>query len=144
MPLIEILQPFCAKGDLHELRRKRGDLTLDAVRYYAARLLVTLQQIHERGVCHRDLKPHNVFLGANLEAYIGDFGLSVVAGETPFGLDEDANKIIGTPEYMAPEMWSGVPYGAPLDVWEYGATLFELCLGRVSNSFHGAERVCAC
>lgn len=93
---------------------------------------MTLQQIHERGVCHRDLKPHNVFLGADLEAYIGDFGLSVVAGETPF---HDANRIIGTPEYMAPEMWDGVPYGAPLDVWEYGATLFELCVGRVSNCF---------
>jgi len=55
--------------------------------------------MHKNNVIHRDLKPANFFLSKNKIVKIGDFGLAKKAEET--------ETIIGTPDYMAPEMFGG-------------------------------------
>jgi serine/threonine protein kinase len=104
-----------------------------------------LQAAHGAGVVHRDLKPANLFLttaavapgephlddlGAGLK--ILDFGIAgnVDAGLDPAGLSGGEFKIVGTPEYMAPEQARSCDVDARADVYALASVLYELCTGR--------------
>ena len=87
---------------------------------------------------HCDIKPHNVLLDSKFSAKLSDFGLARM-------IDKDQShvsltSIQGTPEYMAPEMWSK-SYGGVTeksDVYSYGMLLLEMAGGRKnydSNAF---------
>jgi serine/threonine-protein kinase len=82
------------------------------------------QRTHDANLLHRDIKPDNVFLTAQDEALLGDFGLACLmnaAGEGPFG---------GTAVTMAPEVAAGGATSRSSDVYSIGATLYALLAGR--------------
>lgn len=99
---------------------------------------------HERGVLHRDLKPDNVMLGRFGETYVVDWGIAVAlhadTGIPGLPVAAESDGIVGTIQYMAPEMAGGV--GADLDarsdVYLLGAMLYEVLTGQPP---HVAERV---
>lgn len=68
----------------------------NVARFYIAELVVALEHLHSLGIVYRDLKPENCMLDGNGHILLTDFGLSKVA------LNEKANTICGTAEYMAP------------------------------------------
>ena len=89
---------------------------------------------HSRGVLHRDVKPENVMIGEFGEVYLLDWGIAVglrgdAGGRLP--LASDAQRLAGTPAYMAPEMLGARPdeIGVSTDVYLLGATLFEIATG---------------
>ena len=86
-------------------------------------LLLGLHAIHTRRVVHRDIKPHNIFLGADDSVKIGDFGVSRMLS----GSADMAMTLVGSPGYLAPELCSGEPYNEKADMWSLGVTLAELC-----------------
>lgn len=90
---------------------------------YARQILTGLKYLHEdMGVIHRDLKCNNIFINGNKgEVKIGDLGLSIVS--------RAANTVIGTPEFMAPEMYNE-HYTNAVDVWSFGLCLLEMVTGR--------------
>jgi serine/threonine-protein kinase len=89
--------------------------------------LVALVGLHEAGGIHRDLKPANILLrqkAPQSAAVIGDWGLTYW-GEGGAGVKTTGG--CGTAAYMAPEMWeAGGEYGAAVDIFALGATVFEL------------------
>lgn len=97
----------------------------------AAEVASALEAAHRAGVVHRDVKPHNILLGAGGAAYLTDFGLAretaAARGLTVTG------EVLGTPAYMSPEQAAGQgrTAGPATDVWSLGATLFEMLTGRV-------------
>lgn len=103
-------------------------------REQAARLLAkvarAIQFAHERGVLHRDIKPHNILVDARGEPYITDFGLAK--------LEEDnaqmtgTGDVFGTPSFMAPEQAAGNQHlvDRRTDVYGLGAVLYHLLTGQ--------------
>lgn len=79
--------------------------------------------MHSRKVIHRDLKTQNIFLTGNNTIKLGDFGISKVLETTC----ANANTVVGTPYYMAPEACQSEPYTSKSDVWALGVILYELC-----------------
>ena len=66
-------------GDLRELVKKIGSLSLPCARYYTAQLVDTVQWIHNKGILHRDLKPENILLDNEMRIKLTDFGSAYIS-----------------------------------------------------------------
>ncbi len=108
--------------------------------FYMAEMVLALSHLHDTlGVVYRDLKPENCLLDADGHLLLTDFGLSKVAlpgprsraGSTATDASDDAccHSILGTVEYMAPEIVQGRKYGRAVDWWSFGALGFDLLTG---------------
>ncbi|KAL1301881.1 hypothetical protein AAFC00_006062 [Neodothiora populina] len=94
--------------------------------FYMAEMILALEHLHTNvRVVYRDLKPENCLLDAEGHLVLTDFGLSKVA------IDEDdrCNSVLGTIDYMAPEVIEGKDYGMEVDYWSLGAIGFDLLTG---------------
>jgi serine/threonine protein kinase len=82
-----------------------------------------LRFLHSRRIMHRDLKAENILMDAELTPRIGDFGLSriLITGDP-----KSMTSKIGTPLYMAPELFADAPYDLKVDVYAFGMLTYEI------------------
>lgn len=83
---------------------------------------------HQHGVIHRDIKPQNIFLTRDGTIKLGDFGIATFQNATHVTRD---GHIIGSVQYMAPEIAHGDPASERSDIYSMGITFFELITGWV-------------
>ena len=83
-----------------------------------------LQTAHDAGIIHCDIKPENVFLLEGDRIKVVDFGASQLLGRDRRGL-----RLIGTPRYMAPELFRAEPATPASDLYALGCLLYELAIG---------------
>jgi serine/threonine protein kinase len=119
--------PVLRGGDL---RREigRGPASPSRVAAVGLRLAQGLRCLHEAGILHRDIKPGNVLLDDDALPYLADLGLGAASGE---GSLTATNHVVGSPLYMAPEIYEQGEYSPRTDVFALGATLLELSLGEL-------------
>lgn len=97
----------------------------DHVAFYAAQMALGMKHLHEIGVVYRDLKPENCLLNSEGHLVLTDFGLSKDIG----GHENTCSSIIGTPEYMGPEVLKGEKYDYQADWWSLGCVIFDMMAG---------------
>ncbi len=120
---MELLRGRTLSDRLHD-----GPLPALEARRIAREICAALQSAHRAGVIHRDLKPQNVFLLEGSGAVkIVDFGLARVEGQARLTAQ---SAVMGTPGYIAPELYAGERPDARADVYSVGATLLEMLGGR--------------
>ena len=92
-----------------------------------ARLADALAYVHARGIVHRDVKPSNVLMSDDGEAWIGDFGIARLHDASTFTA---TGTTMGTVSYMAPEQLENHGVGPAADIWSLGIVLLECLTGQ--------------
>ena len=135
----EVCQPRVAVCAQVRKGSREVPFTEDAVRFYAASILLGLEALHVAGVVYRDLKPDNVLLDRGGTVKLTDVGLALC-----LGAHGTANSKAGTRGYWAPEVIRRQPYRFEPDFWSLGAQRCHRCpTCRVRVRVHGAPRVVA-
>ena len=116
---------YCPGGDLgwHLAREKR--FSEHRARIYAAEVLLALEELHQRDIIFRDLKPDNVVIDGNGHAMLTDFGLS---REGVYSATA-AQSFCGSLAYLAPEVVKRKGHGKAVDWYLLGVLMFEMMTG---------------
>ncbi|OQS04352.1 kinase, partial [Thraustotheca clavata] len=130
---IYIVMEYCEGGDLSQLikrKRREGSYIEESFIWQVfTHIYLALKECHRhregntvRPILHRDIKPGNIFLDAQNNAKLGDFGLAKeLSSESKF-----AQTNVGTPYYMSPEMVNEMTYDERSDIWALGCLLYEM------------------
>jgi serine/threonine protein kinase len=116
-----IVMPYYARGSLAEALPLRLP---DLVRV-SAEVAQALDALHGAGIVHRDVKPSNVLLGDD-GAALADFGLARGVDSTQLTRE---GQVVGTAQYLAPELIEGAPASAAADIYAFACLLYEAGTG---------------
>ena len=125
---MHLVMEWCEQGDLAyhigERRKMRPAAFPKAqIARWFAQMAGALDYMHARRVLHRDLKSTNVFVDARMDVKLGDLGIAKILESTL----AHASTVVGTPNYLSPELCENRPYSYSSDVWALGCVLYELC-----------------
>src|SRR5262245_18634286 len=126
------------EGETLAARIKRERLELNEALAIAIQVAEALQEAHQHGIIHRDIKPQNLMLTARGQVKVLDFGLAKVARERVVASeDSDTSSLMSTPgtilgtvRYMSPEQVRGERLDVRSDIFSFGMTLYEMLSGR--------------
>ena len=111
----------------HMLKESPEGLDQKLMLKVGIQLTEVVHYLHEQGMVHRDLKPANVMLKPDETIKLIDFGLT----RTMEVLAVRATSVRGTPAYMSPEQLAGDTITSATDIYQLGATFFELLSGKL-------------
>lgn len=116
--------------DLRRLVRTQGPLTMRQAASVIMQAALGLAYAHARGLIHRDIKPGNILVTPDGLAKLSDLGLAGFIHEV--GEGTSAGRIVGTPDYVAPELIEDSSHIAPVnDIYSLGCTLYYAITGKV-------------
>ncbi|EGT59724.1 hypothetical protein CAEBREN_14657 [Caenorhabditis brenneri] len=126
---LAIVMQYAEGGTLERLiEEQTGHFPEKTVLEYFTQILIALDHLHSKLIVHRDLKPSNILMNREKTILkLSDFGISNGFGPNKY--------VIGTPNYLSPEICEGRPYTRKSDIWSLGCVLFELL--QLERAFDG-------
>ena len=121
-----LIMEYLGGGDLAGriafLLRSKTQSSEKQVWRYILQILQGLKCLHQRKIIHRDIKPGNLFISNDFQTVkIGDLNTSKIMGDKKL-----TSTVIGTPFYLAPEIWKSVQYDYRCDIFSLGCVIYEL------------------
>ncbi|KAK9269386.1 hypothetical protein L1049_001158 [Liquidambar formosana] len=120
---LNFITEVCTSGNLREYRKKHRHVSTKALKKWSKQILMGLDYLHTHEPCiiHRDLNCSNVLINGNIgQVKIGDLGLAAIVGKS-----HSAHSLLGTPEFMAPELYEE-NYTELVDIYSFGMCLLEM------------------
>lgn len=123
-----VVMEFVGGGDLSEkiaeCKKKKLAMNEETIWRYTCQILMGLKALHDMKIIHRDIKSANLFLSEDLETIkLGDLNVAKIAK------NDLASTQIGTPYYLAPEIWQNKLYDYRCDIFSLGCVMYEMgCL----------------
>ena len=137
---IFFVYPFYRGGDLlHHLENNGGNFRdhEDLLFFYICQLIIFLKRIHEGKIIYRNLKPENILLDDKGNIKITDFSKGkILTYDGERGLS-----LVGTPEYMPPEIILGKGQSTVVDYWMLGILIYDLYYGYTPFDDNNIERI---
>lgn len=131
-----IVMEFCRGGDLMELiekqKKTKKQFPESTVKEFFFQMTKGTAYIHNNKIPHRDLKPSNIFVSSDQVLKLGNFGISKKHNSTM----SMANTLVGTNNYIAPEIYGNMPYNEKADIWALACILYELAALQPAFSGH--------
>jgi len=152
-----LVMEFLPGGDLMTLLMKEDTLSEETTQFYMAETALAIEYIHRLGFIHRDIKPDNLLLDARGHLKLSDFGLctglkkshrteyyrdlgEMASPAAPLSSRRKAESwkasrrtlafsTVGTPDYIAPEVFGEVGYDRGCDWWSAGVIMYEMLVG---------------
>jgi eukaryotic-like serine/threonine-protein kinase len=127
------------EGPTLEERLREQALGLEDTISIARQIAEALEAAHERGIVHRDLKPANIKLRSDGVVKVLDFGLATAFDPAiaqpartsdTYSNAAKVSGVLGTPRYMSPEQRAGQVTDKRVDIWAFGAVLYEMLAGQ--------------
>ncbi|CAI9769596.1 unnamed protein product [Fraxinus pennsylvanica] len=119
---VNMITELFTSGSLRQYRKKHKNVDMKAIKNWVRQILQGLAYLHSQNppVIHRDLKCDNILVNGNRgEVKIGDLGLATIMQQPT------AKSVIGTPEFMAPELYEE-EYNELVDIYSFGMCLLEM------------------
>jgi len=120
-----IAMEFIEGRSLRECFERKVAFSIAEVVSIVSQLLAALQYAHERGVWHRDIKPANILMTPSGQVKVTDFGIARVESS----MLTQVGAIMGTPGFIAPEMYLGDSFDHRVDLFAAGVVLYQLLAG---------------
>lgn len=115
---IFFVMKFMRGGELFQHLRNFRRFPEQQTRFYAMEIILALEYLHSKEIIYRDLKPENILMDDDGHICLTDFGLSKCVENFT-----KTNTFVGTPEYLAPEIITGIGHYKPADWWSLGVLL---------------------
>ncbi|KAK9453793.1 kinase-like domain-containing protein [Dipodascopsis uninucleata] len=126
-----IILEYCENGSLTAISKNFGQFPEHLVAIYIAQVLQGLIYLHDQGVIHRDIKGANILTTKEGVVKLADFGVATRAPED--------SQVVGTPNWMAPEIILLNGATSSSDIWSVGCTIIELITGK--PPYHDLEQM---
>jgi serine/threonine protein kinase len=122
-----IVMEYLPGGTVAE-RAREGRVDRDEALAWLEQTAAALDDAHQAGIVHRDVKPANLLLDERNEVHVGDFGIARVVDESTIGMTV-AGTVLGTAGYLSPEQARGEPATHASDIYGLGVVAYELLTG---------------
>lgn len=123
-----LVMRFLRGGSLQESLAKGTLWSISEIARLLDQIASALAAAHRHGIIHRDIKPPNILLDEDNNAYLADFGIAknLITGQQTVGDDER----VGSPAYISPEQITGQPVSAQSDIYSLGVVLYMMLTGQ--------------